>query len=165
MIQVSDSVKKKMLSRIILAHNAFVDISDYAYVKGLKSILSKAEDNAERLFGLIKYLESTDERQLAENPSASDYGGTRKRLDLIHRLRKHPYVAGFMKRQLTTYHSKKRHFFKRGSVAFVSDMADGFVRLHHGTRGGIDRKNFAVLYITDLDGKFVPNHESLDIYG
>ena len=56
-----------MLSRIILAHNAFVDISDYAYVNGLKSILSKAEDNAERLFGLIKYLESKDERQLAEN--------------------------------------------------------------------------------------------------
>jgi hypothetical protein len=104
-------------------------------------------------------------RRIKKNPSASDYRGTRKRLDLIHRLRKHPYVAGFMKRQLTTYHSKKKHFFKRGSVAFVSNMGDGFVRLHHGTRGSIDRNNFAVLYITDLNGKFVPNDESLDIYG
>jgi len=103
--------------------------------------------------------------EIKKNPSGSEYGGDRKRIDLIHRLRKHPYVAGFMKRQLTTYYSKKKHFFKRGSVAFVSNMGDGFVRLHHGTRGGIDRKNFAVLYITDLDGKFVPNNESLDIYG
>lgn len=84
---------------------------------------------------------------------------------MIHRLIKHPYVPGFMKRQLTTYTDKKRHFFKRGSVAFVSNMGDGFVRLHHGTRGRIDTKNFAVLYITDLNGKFVPNHESFDIYG
>jgi hypothetical protein len=58
---------RKFLEKSYPGESTFVDISDYAYVKGLKSILSKAEDNAERLFGLIKYLESTDERQLVEN--------------------------------------------------------------------------------------------------
>ncbi|NDC83950.1 hypothetical protein EB093_09900 [bacterium] len=58
MMQMSDSVRRKLSSRILMAHNAFVEIADYADEKGLKSILDKAETNAERLLGVARYLEA-----------------------------------------------------------------------------------------------------------
>jgi len=58
MIQISDSVRKKILSRIATAHNAFVSIGDYADEKGLKVIMAQADANSERLLGVLRYLEA-----------------------------------------------------------------------------------------------------------
>lgn len=87
---------------------------------------------------------------------------------LIDRLRRHPWVAGFMKKTLKTSYDNKVHIFKKGSSAYVSRLGDdGYVRLHHIGAGRTirpDLSNYVPLYIDDLRGYFVPNHESLDIY-
>jgi hypothetical protein len=55
---MTNAVRQKMLSTIIMAHNAFIEIGNYADDKGLKSILMKSETNADRLLVLARYLES-----------------------------------------------------------------------------------------------------------
>jgi len=43
---------------------------------------------------------------------------------LIDRLRRHPWVAGFMKKTLKTSYDNKVHIFKKGSSAYVSRLGD-----------------------------------------
>jgi len=87
---------------------------------------------------------------------------------LIDRLRKHPWVAGFMKKTLKVSFDNKVHVFKKGTTAYVSRLGDdGYVRLHHIRAGSpirADLSNYVPLYIDDLHGYFVPNHENFDIY-
>jgi len=98
-----------------------------------------------------------DRRAIEDNPPL-----------LIDRLRRHPWVAGFMKKTLKTSYDNKVHIFKKGSSAYVSRLGDdGYVRLHHIGAGRTirpDLSNYVPLYIDDLRGYFVPNHEGLDIH-